>query len=152
MFDILPFNDELDQLEIRLNELNTVDDTFVIIESAKTFPHMLKPLYYLINKDRFLDFQSKIIHIVLPPMPDKERMRTRGGTYSRLGWQEEVFERNWRLQLAFEMDQPNEDDWFMTRSWMRSHARALFWNSMVPIQQNLRAGLTLLESTSMSGM
>ncbi|KAG0313686.1 hypothetical protein BGZ97_009993 [Linnemannia gamsii] len=80
VFDIIPFNDELDQLEIRLNELNPVVDTFVIIESEQTFSRLPKPLYYHINKHRFQDFQSKIIHIILPPMPDDERSRIRGWT------------------------------------------------------------------------
>ncbi|KAK3830213.1 MAG: hypothetical protein JOS17DRAFT_791437 [Linnemannia elongata] len=54
------------QLEIRVNELNTVVDSFVIIESNQAFSRVPKPLYYLINKDRFRDFHSKIIHIFGP--------------------------------------------------------------------------------------
>ncbi|KAF9129053.1 hypothetical protein BGX30_014114 [Mortierella sp. GBA39] len=47
---------------------------------------MPKPLYYLTNKDRFRDFQSRIIYIVLPPMG---------------------------IQLAFDMGEPQEGDWFI---------------------------------------
>lgn len=113
MLDIISFNDELDQLEIRLNELNPVVDTFLIIESEQAFSRKPKPLYYHTNKHRFQDFQSKIVHIVPPSMSNDERSRIRGWTYPRPGWQEEVFERSKGIQLTFEMGQPQEGDWFI---------------------------------------
>ncbi|KAG0374218.1 hypothetical protein BGX24_010673 [Mortierella sp. AD032] len=46
-------------------------------------------------------------------MPNEERMRIKSGVYRRPGWQEEVFERNAGLQLAFEKVQPHEGDWII---------------------------------------
>ncbi|KAF9909812.1 hypothetical protein EC991_007983 [Linnemannia zychae] len=111
ILDIIPFNDELDLLEIRLNELNPVVDTFVIIESEQTFSRKPKPLYYMANKHRFQEFNNKIVHITLPPMSKEEQKRIKKGVYTRVGWQEEVFERNEGLRQAIEKAQPQEGDW-----------------------------------------
>jgi beta-1,4-mannosyl-glycoprotein beta-1,4-N-acetylglucosaminyltransferase len=37
VFDCFPFFNELDVLEIRLNEMNSVADYFVILESRETY-------------------------------------------------------------------------------------------------------------------
>jgi beta-1,4-mannosyl-glycoprotein beta-1,4-N-acetylglucosaminyltransferase len=60
---------ELDILEIRLNELKDVVDKFVLVEATKTHSGLDKPLYYLQNRSRFLEFFDKIIHIVVHDMP-----------------------------------------------------------------------------------
>ena len=53
VIDSIIFFNELDLLEMRLNILNDVVDTFVITESPFTVSGNEKPLYYLENKDRF---------------------------------------------------------------------------------------------------
>jgi beta-1,4-mannosyl-glycoprotein beta-1,4-N-acetylglucosaminyltransferase len=68
IYDCFPFFNELDLLEIRLNELYDVVDYFVIIEGECTHQNNSKPLYYEENKERFVKFSDKIIHMVL----DKE--------------------------------------------------------------------------------
>lgn len=64
------FFNELDLLEIRLNELNSVVDFFVLVESTKTFSNQEKPLYFEENKKRFSNFSHKIKHVIVDDMPD----------------------------------------------------------------------------------
>jgi len=68
-YDIFSFNNELDMLEIRLNILNDYVDYFVLIEATETFSGVEKPLYYELNKDRFSNFNHKIIHYVVRDTP-----------------------------------------------------------------------------------
>jgi len=65
VYDCFPFFNELDLLEIRLNELCDAVDYFVIVEGERTHQNNPKPLYYLENKERYAQFEDKIIHIVL---------------------------------------------------------------------------------------
>lgn len=68
VFDIFPFFDELDVLEVRLNELDSVVDTFVICESGETYGGEKKPYYLQENFSRFAAFRHKIVHIKLPTL------------------------------------------------------------------------------------
>ena len=63
IYDCFTFFNELDLLEIRLHELYNVVDKFVIIEADRTHSNLPKPFYYDLNKDRFKQFEDKIIHI-----------------------------------------------------------------------------------------
>ena len=65
VFDVFPFFNELDLLEIRLNLLNDHVDFFVLSEGTKNFQGGDKPLYYGENKERFEKFNHKIIHNVV---------------------------------------------------------------------------------------
>jgi hypothetical protein len=65
VYDFVPFNAELDVLEIRLHELNDTVDYFVILESTLTHRAMRKPLFYARNIERFSGFRSKIIHLIM---------------------------------------------------------------------------------------
>ena len=58
----------MDLLEIRLNELDSVVDKFVIVEAEKTHQNKEKPLYFNNEKDseRFKKFKDKIIHLIVP--------------------------------------------------------------------------------------
>jgi beta-1,4-mannosyl-glycoprotein beta-1,4-N-acetylglucosaminyltransferase len=60
---------ELDLLEIRLNELDSVVDNFFIIESNTTFTGLPKPTYFADNKDRFAKFAHKIVYTFIPGYP-----------------------------------------------------------------------------------
>lgn len=66
MFDCTLINDELDILEIRLNILNPVVEKFVIVESDCTHSGKHKPLHFFENRQRFAQFEHKIIHLVHP--------------------------------------------------------------------------------------
>lgn len=70
VFDCFRFFNELELLEIRLNTLNDVVDYFVITECPFTISGNEKPLYYLENKDKFKEFNHKIIHSVTETIPD----------------------------------------------------------------------------------
>ncbi|MDR0705439.1 MAG: hypothetical protein LBF88_10695 [Planctomycetaceae bacterium] len=72
IYDCFTFFNELDLLEIRLNILNEVVDRFVIVEATRTFSNHPKSLYFETNKDRFSDFSSKIIHLVVDDYPEFE--------------------------------------------------------------------------------
>ena len=63
IYDCFMFFNELDLLEIRLNILNPYVDYFVLVESSTTFSGKEKPLFYHENKERFKDFNHKIIHV-----------------------------------------------------------------------------------------
>jgi beta-1,4-mannosyl-glycoprotein beta-1,4-N-acetylglucosaminyltransferase len=65
VFDVFPFFNELDILDIRLNILDPYVDCFILSEATKTFSGLDKPLYYQENKERFEKFNHKIIHNIV---------------------------------------------------------------------------------------
>lgn len=69
VYDCFVFFNELDILEIRLNTLDKLVDTFVLVESTHTFTGQEKPLVYAENKDRFKRFNDRIVHVVVDDMP-----------------------------------------------------------------------------------
>lgn len=70
VFDCFPFFNELDLLEIRLNELDSVVDKFVLVEAAYTHQNGPKPYYFEENKARFARFLHKIIHVKVEDVPE----------------------------------------------------------------------------------
>jgi hypothetical protein len=64
IYDTFCFYNELDLLEIRLNILDPHVDYFVLAECEETFSGKPKPLYYNENKERFIKWQHKIIHVL----------------------------------------------------------------------------------------
>ncbi|KAG0333926.1 hypothetical protein BG000_008783 [Podila horticola] len=107
MIDIILFNSELDLLDLRLNELQHVVDTFVIIESNTTFSGHPKKLYYKLFSRHFEKFKHKIHHIELPPMSKEDAKR-----YSD-GWANEHYARDKGVLLAIQQLQPREGDWLL---------------------------------------
>ena len=78
VYDIFLFFNELDLLEIRLQMLNDKVDKFVIIECIETFSGNPKPLFYQENKDRFKEWEHKIIHyIIQDPVISWPELRSR---------------------------------------------------------------------------
>lgn len=69
LFDCFMFNDELDLLELRLMELGSVVDTFVLCEMGHNFRMAPKPLHYHRNLDRFARWNHRIRHLVIPDYP-----------------------------------------------------------------------------------
>ena len=63
------FYNELDLLEIRLKELDSVVDYFVLVEGTLTFTGTPKRLYYYENRERFSAYHHKIIHVVVWDYP-----------------------------------------------------------------------------------
>jgi beta-1,4-mannosyl-glycoprotein beta-1,4-N-acetylglucosaminyltransferase len=70
IYDCFPFHNELDILEIRLNELYTTVDKFIIVEGTKDFANNYKPLFFQDNKERFAKFLDKIVHIIVYDWPE----------------------------------------------------------------------------------
>lgn len=64
--DSILFFNEIDLLKVRLAEHFEFVDRFYVIEAARTFSNLPKPLYFLENKDEFSPWSSKIVHIVVP--------------------------------------------------------------------------------------
>ena len=101
-FDAFSFYNELDLLELRLNELSDVVDFFVISEATRTHVGNPKRLYYRDNKERFAEFEDKIIHVIVDDMPiapaDIENERGANwleSDYQRSdNWVRERFQRN----------------------------------------------------------
>jgi len=69
IYDCFLFFNELELLEIRLNELDSVVDKFVLVEATKTFQKKEKPLYFELNKKRYFKFLPKITHIIVDQYP-----------------------------------------------------------------------------------
>ncbi len=66
---MFPFFNELELLEIRLNELNSVVDVFILAEARHTFQKKPKELMFEKNKDRFARFLPKIRHVIVDELP-----------------------------------------------------------------------------------
>ena len=62
--DVFPFYNELELLEYRLETLYPVVDKFVLVESTMTYRGYPKELIYEKNKNKFIKFSDKIIHVI----------------------------------------------------------------------------------------
>lgn len=63
--DCFTFFDELDVLEIRLEEMSSAVDCFVVVESTQDPTGKRKPLHFHENRLRYARFASKIRHVVV---------------------------------------------------------------------------------------
>ncbi len=70
IYDTFPLFNELELLEVRLNELDSVVDRFVLVEAPRTHSNHPKPLHFAENRERFRRFLPKITHIVADDLPD----------------------------------------------------------------------------------
>ena len=68
-FDCFPFFNELDLLALRLAELDSVVDYFVISEAPVTFQGRSKPLHFAEAASRFAAYAHKIRHVIVDDMP-----------------------------------------------------------------------------------
>ena len=68
-YDCFTFFNELELLQIRLAELSSVVDVFVIAEAPWTFQGQAKPLFFGENRARFKPYLSRIQHIVSDAPP-----------------------------------------------------------------------------------
>ena len=69
IYDCFLLFNELELLDIRLHELDSVVDKFVLVEATVTHTNKPKPLYYNKNIHRFKKFHKKIIHIIVKDSP-----------------------------------------------------------------------------------
>ena len=64
VYDITMFNREFEVLELRLRELSSVVDKFIIVESDRSHAGVPKPLYFWENRHKYSEFLDRIVHIV----------------------------------------------------------------------------------------
>ncbi|KAF6760192.1 glycosyltransferase family 17 protein [Ephemerocybe angulata] len=69
VLDAVLMSSELDLLEIRLHELDSVVDFFLIVESNATFTGLPKETYFAKNRERYSKFAHKIVYQFLPGYP-----------------------------------------------------------------------------------
>jgi len=69
IYDCVILFNELDLLELRFSELESVVDRFVIVEAPVTFSGRQKRLAFAENRERFRRWQDRIIHVVVDDMP-----------------------------------------------------------------------------------
>ena len=86
IYDCFIFYNELNLLNMRLHELNSIVDKFVLVEATRTHTNNSKKLFYKENKDKFQKFNDKIIHIIVD-LPNNE-------SNSKNNWIRENFHRN----------------------------------------------------------
>ncbi|KAG0254167.1 hypothetical protein DFQ27_007008 [Actinomortierella ambigua] len=114
IYDMFLFNTELEMLEIRMNELDSVVDYFVVIESEETFQGHYKPLYFqkASRSEAFARFMPRVLHIVVPniTLAEHERHHQMGLTGP---WIIEEYLRNKGVQTALETLRPSPGDWII---------------------------------------
>lgn len=86
LFDAFIFNDELDLLEYRLQEIGDAVEAVVVVESEWTFQGAPKPLTFRDNAARFARWAGKIVHVVV------------GERCIGLPWDQEAYQRNMILR------------------------------------------------------
>ena len=102
--DCVSFFNELEILEIRLHELDSVVDRFVIVEAPYTHQGNPKPLYFKNNEERFKPWLHKIRYFSVDFPADLEA-QCRAGLYSGdsqihqlqkldMNWARERYQRN----------------------------------------------------------
>jgi beta-1,4-mannosyl-glycoprotein beta-1,4-N-acetylglucosaminyltransferase len=64
IYAVTMFSNELDILDLRLHELDTIVDKFIIVEHPFDYLRQPKRMIYDENKNRFKEFHHKIIHII----------------------------------------------------------------------------------------
>lgn len=98
VFDLFPFFNELDVLEIRLNELDPMVDVFLISESKQTYGGDIKPLYLadaiLADPGRFAKFWPKMCIISFPWLEPEIPAGAGKAERRMLGRAREEFQRN----------------------------------------------------------
>ena len=85
--DSFMFFNELDQLALRLDELDTIVDRFVLVEAAHTLAGVEKPMFFQEHRDKFAKYLDRIVHVSLPGLPplaqDDEASRFRLEAFQR---------------------------------------------------------------------
>jgi beta-1,4-mannosyl-glycoprotein beta-1,4-N-acetylglucosaminyltransferase len=108
VFDCFTFFNELDLLEFRLKLLSNVVDKFVICESNYTHSGKIKPYYFNENKERFKEWEEKIIYLpVEQSIENLEFNKVKTYSPSDGSW---VLENEQRLALTYASEIIAEDD------------------------------------------
>ena len=98
VYDCIPFFNELDILELRLNILDKYVDKFIIEEATMTFSGQEKDLCFKANRDRFGKFLDKIVYVTVDDSP------TSGTTHQR-----DYFQKNRLIEGLKEVGATSDD-------------------------------------------
>jgi len=101
VIDCFTFYNELDMLEFRLTELDSVVDTFIIVEATTTHSGLPKELNFHKNKQRFTKWLHKIHYYVVDNLPT--------GFSSSHDWLREEYQRD-AIKFALDQLSPNPTD------------------------------------------
>ena len=71
IFDLFPYNGEAMVLLIKLNEMASWVDRFVIVEARTTFTGKPRPIHFPDQRPLFAAFADKIVHVVVDAFPDR---------------------------------------------------------------------------------
>ena len=70
VFDLFPYNGEIEMLRTKLHEMAPWVDRFVIVEAAETFSGQPKPFRFPDQTAEIQEFLPKITHLVIPHFPE----------------------------------------------------------------------------------
>lgn len=95
IYDCFMFYNELNMLELKLTEENSVVDKFVLVESCETYSGKPKRYFFDEHKGRFSRFSEKIIHVKLEPQTRFKRylFKKCGKNWAREYWQRDQIAR-----------------------------------------------------------
>lgn len=69
IFNLMPFNDEIELLKIHLEEMWDWVDLFVVSEAEVTFTGQPKPLHFEMRRHEFARYADKVRHVVVRQHP-----------------------------------------------------------------------------------
>jgi tetratricopeptide (TPR) repeat protein len=70
IFDLFPYNGELEVLKVKLHEMAPWVDRFIIVEAAETFTGRPKPIHLPGQSAEIAEFLPKITHVVVTRFPE----------------------------------------------------------------------------------
>jgi beta-1,4-mannosyl-glycoprotein beta-1,4-N-acetylglucosaminyltransferase len=112
IYDCFTLRDELDLLELRLKLLDNYVDKFVISEANKSFTNINKEYTYHLNKERFKQWEEKIIYLPIKLDDSGLDFTIKDTTYTgtSAAWQFEYQQRN---ALFYGLKDITDDDIIM---------------------------------------
>ena len=87
IFFVNTYNNEIDLLHMKLDEIYPVVDYIVLIEGQRTFQHSKKPIYFSFNDTQFEKYHDKLIHRTYDYLPSEQKIRQRS---NKVKWAQEV--------------------------------------------------------------
>ncbi|PQE22973.1 glycosyltransferase family 17 protein [Rutstroemia sp. NJR-2017a BBW] len=103
IYDLFMINNELDWLDIRLHEMSSEVDYFVILEAPHTFTGLPKNMSFQTQRSQFAAFDKKIIYHVLEDAPPPIDPTAQPGSkdYEANAWIQEKFQRDAMFSQVF---------------------------------------------------
>ena len=69
VFDLFPYNGEIEKLKIKLHEMAPWVERFVVVEAAETFDGRPRPIHLPEQQAEIAEFLPKILHVVVDRFP-----------------------------------------------------------------------------------